>query len=133
LKDTLVDGFPKAATFQYLFNEAISQLPPLQSIIIPELNSVVEDGNGRAVTGELDFYVNSSLKWAVELLRNGDKIGEHLGRFDMNNGNYRKVDMSDYIIVDCRGPKKGGGVQPSDSRCTLYFAQDFKYCTAGAR
>jgi len=98
----------------------MSQFLPIQNAIIPELNTFVEDASGRAVTGELDFYVKGTLKWAVELLRNGDKIGEHLGRFDLKNGKYRKVDMSDYVVVDCRGPKKGGGAQPSESRCTLF-------------
>ena len=133
LKDTLVDGFPKEATFHHLFNEAMSLLLPPQNVIIPELNTAVDDSNGKAVTGELDFYVHGTLKWAVELLRCGDKIGEHLGRFDLQNGKYRKVDMRDYIIVDCRGPKKRAGAPPSDSRCTLYFDQDFKHCLCQIR
>ena len=133
LKDTLVDGFPKETTFQHLFNEAMSLLLPPQNVIIPELNTAVEDSNGKVVTGELDFYVNGTLKWAVELLRHGDKIGEHLSRFDLQNGKYRKVDIRDYIIVDCCGPKKGTDVQPSDSRCTLYFAQGFKHCLCQIR
>jgi hypothetical protein len=129
LRDTLVNGFPKEATFQHLFNEAMSQLLPLHHAIIPELNTlVVNPPNGSDVTGELDFYINGKLKWCVELLRNGDKIGEHIRRFDKNDGKYRKVDMRDYMVVDCRGPMRGGGAQPSESRCTLYFAQDFKYC-----
>jgi hypothetical protein len=57
----------------------------------------------------------------------------HLGRFDPNNGKYRKVDMSDYIVVDCRGPKIGNGVQPSASRCTLYFDQNFQRCLCQVR
>jgi hypothetical protein len=130
LRDTLTNGFPKQATFQHLLNETMSQLLPLDNVIIPELNTLVRNPpNGPDVTGELDFYVNGKLKWCLELLRNGDKIGEHIRRFDENAGKYRKVDMSDYIVVDCRGPMLGGEVkQTSESRCTLYFAQDFKYC-----
>jgi hypothetical protein len=133
LSDTLEQGFPKEATFQHLFNEAMSQLLPLHNAIIPELNTFATDSNGTPVTGELDFYVNGKLRWSVELLRNGDKIGQHIRRFDPNNGKYRKVDMRDYIVVDCRGPKGGGGVRPFESRCTLYFAQDFKSCLCQMR
>jgi hypothetical protein len=134
LRDTLVDGFPKEATFQHLFNEAMSQLLPLDNAIIPELNTLVTNPpSGPDVTGELDFYVDGKLKWCVELLRNGIGIGEHIGRFDLSNGKYRKVDMNEYIVVDCRGPKMGGGVKPSESRCTLYFAEDFKHCLCQMR
>lgn len=128
LRDTLLNGFPKEATFQHLFNEAMSQLLPLENVIIPELNTVVENPPQKIQTGELDFYINGNLKWCLELLRCGNKIGSHLARFDPNNGKYRKVDMSDYIVVDCRGPKIGSGVQPSASRCTLYFDQNFQRC-----
>lgn len=55
----------------------------------------------RSWTGELDFYINGTSKWALEMLRNGAKVGEHMQRFDENNGKYRKVNMSDYLVVDC--------------------------------
>jgi hypothetical protein len=63
LSDTLVDGFPNEATFQHLFNEAMSQLLPLQNAIIPELNaSAPNPPKGSDATGELDFYVNAKLR-----------------------------------------------------------------------
>jgi hypothetical protein len=38
-------------------------------------------GRGRVVTGELDFYINRSLMWGIEILREGNGIiGKHLGR-----------------------------------------------------
>lgn len=108
----------------------MSQLLPLENAIIPELNTTVENlPSDPDVTGELDFYVNGKLKWCLELLRNG----KHIWRFDLNNGKHRKVDMNDYIVVDCRGPKIGGGVKPSESRCTLYFAEDFRHCICQMR
>jgi hypothetical protein len=129
LRDANMQGFPKEAAFQHLLNEAMSQLLPLDNAIIPELNTLVDNfPNEPSVTGELDFYVNGELQWCLELLRNGDKIGEHLARLDLNNGKYRKVNARDYIVVDCRGPKNNRRVVPSASRCTLYFAEDFKHC-----
>ena len=104
------------------------------SFVVVAANPAVENlPSDPDVTGELDFYVNGKLKWCLELLRNGKGVGEHIGRFDLNNGKYRKVTMNDYIIVDCRGPKIGGGVKPSESRCTLYFAEDFKHCICQMR
>ena len=133
LRDTLVNGFPKEATFQHLFNEALSLHLPFQHIIIPELNTFAEDSNGSDVTGELDFYINGDKQWCLELLRNGDKIGEHIARFDEHECKYRKVVMKDYLVVDCRGPKKGGGARTEESRCTLYFSEDFKKCLCQMR
>ena len=78
-------NFPKEAAFQQLFNEAFTmQLPP-QVAVCPELNTFAEDTNGNMVTGELDFYIAGNLHWAIELLRNGDKINEHAQRFDSTN------------------------------------------------
>ena len=130
LRDMLVNSFPKEVTFQHLFNEAMSQLLPMENAIIPELNTWTKNPpNGLCVTGELDFYINGRLQWCSELLRNEDKIGEHIQHFDENNGKYCKVDMNDYLVVNCRrAEKRGAGVQPSESQCTLYFAPDFKHC-----
>ena len=63
----------------------------------------------------------------------GDKIKNHLGRFDPLNGKYRNVEKNDYLVVDCRGPKVGRGCQTNTSRCTLYFSSDFKRCMCKMR
>ena len=133
LSDTLENGFPKEATFQHLFNEAMSQLLKVHNKVIPELNTQVTPTHGSNGTGELDFYINGNLKWCLELLRMGDKIGNHLERFNPLNGRYRNVEMNDYLVVDCRGPKVGSGVQANASRCTLYFSSDFKKCLCKMR
>jgi hypothetical protein len=130
LRETQVQGFPSAAALYYLFNEALSLALPLHEGIIPELNTVVDNppanSNG---TGTIDFYVPGKLKWCLELLRHGDKIGEH-GKHSnpISTGHCRKAEMNDYIVVDCRGPMEGEGYQPSESRCTLYFSEDYQFC-----
>jgi hypothetical protein len=43
LRDTLDNGFPKEATFQHLFNEAVSMHLPIEHFIIPELNTFAKD------------------------------------------------------------------------------------------
>ena len=118
--------FPKEAAFQQLFNEALTmQLPP-HVAVRPELNTFAKDSAGKVVTGELDFYIAGDLDWAIELLREGDKINEHVRRFDPKNGKYRSVGHKDHLVVDCRGPRTYSPVKAMHDRCTLYFSSDFK-------
>ena len=135
LRDTLENSFPKEATFQHLFNEAMSTLLPLTNYIIPELRTFAFDSSGNLVSGELDFYINGDLQWCLEILRLGDKIGEHLARFDYEQGKYREVQMRDYLVVDCRGEKgaRGVPVEVNEARCTLYFAGNFGSCICKMR
>ena len=132
MSDTLENGFPKEATFQHLFNEALSNLLPISNYVIPEFNTFALDKDGAPVYGELDFYINGDLQWCLELLRQGDKIGEHLKRFDASVGKYREVQQKSHLVVDCRGPKKRTA-QVDMSRCTLYFAEDFRSCICKMR
>ena len=85
----------------------------------------MQNADGTAHSGELDFFINAHMKWAIELLRNGDKIGEHVARFDPENGKYRLIPYLQYIVVDCRGPRGRSGVRAQKERCTLYFSEDF--------
>ena len=96
-----------------------------QNSVCPELNTFVQNADGTAHSGELDFFINAHMKWAIELLRNGDKIGEHVARFDPENGKYRLIPYLQYIVVDCRGPRGRSGVRAQKERCTLYFSEDF--------
>ena len=119
-------NFPKEAAFQHLFNEAFTMLLPPGVAVCPELNTFAEDTNGKTVTGQLDFFIAGDLRWAIELLRNGDKINEHVQRFDPTNGKYRSVGHTAHLIVDCRGPRASKQVQSMHERCTLYFSTDFE-------
>jgi hypothetical protein len=117
---------PKEAAFQQLFNEAMTLLLPPNVAVHPELNTFAQDASGSIVSGELDFFIDGpGIKWAIELLVGGDKINEHVGRFDPNVGKYRLVGYDDYVIVDCRGPR-ARAVKSMDERCTLYFSDDYK-------
>ena len=53
--------------------------------------------------GRIDFFIRSK-KWGVELLRDGNRLGQHVRRF--TEGEYgkwvKKKWMSDYIIIDFR-------------------------------
>jgi hypothetical protein len=93
--------------------------------VCPELNTFAKDSSGNVITGELDFFVGGKLSWAIEVTRKGDKINEHVSRFDPNNGKYRAIGHSAWIVVDCRGPRVKQ-VESKEARCTLYFAEDFQ-------
>ena len=134
LRNCLQGDFPKGAPLQHFFNETMSMNLTFRNFLIPELNTVATDANGKVVSGELDFYINGSLHWCIELLRNGDKIGEHLGRFQPRTGKYRNlVKSNDYLVVDCRPPKRGRGANIAEDRCTLYFEENFSKCRVQMR
>jgi hypothetical protein len=51
--------------------------------------------------GRVDFYIPAK-EWGVELLREGDRLAQHSGRFS-SKGTYKKdLSLSDYVILDCR-------------------------------
>ena len=114
---------PKEAVYQQLFHEAIAALLPTTYRIIPELGTEAMIG-GKVKTGELDFYIRNGNKWGLELLRDGDKIGEHLGRIP---GKYKNVVADEWLVVDCR-VHPSVPIKPAYNRCSLVFSEDFRSC-----
>ena len=129
LRHSCLDGFPKEAAFQHFFNEAMSVHLTTSNFLIPEFNTWAVNSEGEEISGELDFYIGGQLQWCVELLWNGDKLGDHIARFDKHNGKYREVIAKDYLVLDCRPPKSGRAVVINDeNRCTLYFEENCTQC-----
>ncbi|TDL27128.1 hypothetical protein BD410DRAFT_486230 [Rickenella mellea] len=101
-KERLIDSGPPQITqstpeaqFQHEFYRACFDLSKGQVITFPEFGTA----KGRA-----DFYI-PSMKWGIELLRNGDRLEEHVCRFN-STGKYGKtLPLTDYIILDCRFSK----------------------------
>ena len=133
IRNSLQTEFPKEAAFQHFFNEAMSMNLTNTNFLIPELNTWATNASGEEISGELDFYINGRLQWCLELLRNGDKIGEHLARFKPQTGKYRNVEAKDYLVVDCRPPKRGNGAQIAADRCNLHFEENFSKCRVQMR
>jgi len=51
--------------------------------------------------GRVDFYIPAK-NWGVELLRDGNQLAQHCGRFSSPTGSYGSTfPLSDYIILDC--------------------------------
>jgi len=130
-------NFPLEISFQHLFYNAFCLVMPLPYIILPEKHTQTTIA-GRVQEGRVDFYINSTLQWSIELLRRGNRMSEHLNRFHTLAGKYREVATKQYLVVDCRGPKgeKGDGISPpheNPNLCTLYFAKDFRTCVCKMR
>ena len=114
------DKYPKEAVLQHLFHEAIRSLLPLSYRIIPEYGTMaVIDGVSKTI--ELDFYIRNGTKWALELLRDGQKISQNLSRIP---GKYQNVEVDQWLVVDCLVEKEP---QIKDANyCALVFSKDFK-------
>jgi hypothetical protein len=51
--------------------------------------------------GRVDLYIPSK-EWGLELLRDGNQLEEHSGRFSGSVSYGTTLSASDYIILDCR-------------------------------
>ena len=120
---------PKEAVYQHLFMQAMHACSPASIMICPELSRVFPDesSDDGIITGELDFYLNGSLRWGIELLVGGVGVGEHIHRF-ADDGKYAKLKVKDYAVVDFR--RSGvSSVQKHDKRVTVFFNDTFEECT----
>ena len=78
--------------------------------------------------GFLDFYFDEQM-WGFELLRNGDRVQEHIERFDPLRGRYRHIPVVDYAIVDFYdfSPKDNDNQQALVGKYyKVVFENDFK-------
>jgi len=78
---------------------AASSLLPHDLIVSSNVGAFLDDKNEAKF---LDFYINNSLCWGIELLREGDRVGEHLDRFT-EKGQYSSllsfVSLFDYEYI----------------------------------
>ena len=125
-----IGDFPKEKTFQIFFTTAITELTnPLVSII-PELSKNID--TYEKIPGSIDLFLNGNLLWGIELLINGDRLNEHISRFDID-GKYSGLKMNDYVLIDLRG-NLNGEIPPKillhPKRITVVFKiGDFSQCT----
>ncbi|KAJ1503809.1 hypothetical protein HMI54_005373 [Coelomomyces lativittatus] len=122
--------FPKEAVFQHLFMEGLASFTPPDCSICPELSKIfpatTNSNTQQNIPREIDFYLNSSLRWGIELLVNGDGIGEHISRFTPPNGKYVALAVSDYTVVDFRRNSIGRptNILRHSNRITVFFKDD---------
>jgi hypothetical protein len=93
------DDFPKETTFQHFFALGLLRNTTADTAICSELSRSFATNTN--VTGEIDFFVNGDRMWGIELVRCGDKIGEHISRFSPQ-GKYAGLQSKDYVVLDFR-------------------------------
>ena len=129
LKSCVQDGlFPLETSFQHLFNEAFTCLLPTIASLKPEYRTKVPGFLGDTKHGFVDFYVNDSVQWAIELLVLGRGLTEHRNRFHPLNGKYRTLPTKKHLVVDVRGPRDTGIERAKQDLCVLYFSNDWASC-----
>jgi hypothetical protein len=134
LQQSIVNGFPKEATFQHLFMGGLTRFTKPYCAVCPELAKVFprpnEPEEDVRISGEIDFYLDGELRWGIELLINGDGIKEHISRFGPG-GKYYDLSLTDYVVVDIRGNATGEttNIQRDPHRITVFFKRgDFSSC-----
>ena len=124
-------SFPLEATFQAHLLNAIIASTPIGCRTVPEMSILFRDGDGKQgkrVQGRVDFYINNRLRWGVELLVNGSRVGEHVHRFSPG-GRYASLEVADYMVIDLRqGPVVSNVVYKSEKKSRVFFEPSFQYC-----
>jgi hypothetical protein len=121
--------FPKEAVFQHVFMEGLASSTKFDCLICPELSRVFPEppnsNSSTSISGEIDFYLDGSLRWGIELLINGAGISEHIDRFSNPNGKYYPLKVKDYAIIDIRRTESGmpTNIVRHEKRITLFFKQ----------
>lgn len=82
--------------WQMEFYRVATSLLSLLQFVSPEVGGLY------GLAKRCDFYVNSDLCWLIEVVRDGDKLAEHLERFGIGGGHgqYLHIPHKDYAIVD---------------------------------
>ena len=72
-------------------------------LLFAHAQSVLRDTHNRVCVLRVlsCFRINSTLNWAVELLRQGDRKGQHLQRFG-GDGKYGPLQAREWRVVDFR-------------------------------
>jgi len=79
---------------------------------------LTSEWSGSSLVGRIDFHVKD-VKWVIECVRDGDKIDEHIERFQQGGRYYKWImsgEIKDYIILDFRTSK------PRKARSKLYLS-----------
>lgn len=92
---------PKEGALQHQFWRGACMCLPPQFQVAAEVSRVIEKGGAATIRGELDFWINSQLNWAFELMREGDRRPQHLERFQPH-GVYAALQPSAWRVVDFR-------------------------------
>lgn len=73
-----------------------------------------------SINGNIDFWINDDRKWAIELLRDGDRRDEHLKRMEIG-GRYHNltIQSSANLVIDFRGPHSPSSKRDVPAGCAV--------------
>jgi hypothetical protein len=79
--------------------------------------------------GYLDFWINSKHRWGFELLRDGDRMKQHLARFQPD-GMYADMldEIKEWLVIDLRMRSQQVNKKPAKGLVHVLFASDFSEC-----
>lgn len=119
----------KEGALQHLLMHAMHQRLPIgYYYLCPELSSVFAEHPSRAVTtcteikGEIDFYLDYVLRWGIEILVRGRKLGSHIARF---TGKYAPLNLKKHIVVDFRFSDDPVSTTTDPNLLSIRFSADF--------
>jgi hypothetical protein len=128
-------AFPKEGALQQMFFLGLTSALPASTEIVSEMSAIFQD-RGDKNRGELDFYVNSTYFYGIELMRLGSSFKEHKDRFlaplpeqatSSNRGKYFTPLIKDFRIVDFR--RAGFQARNTDAfRLLVVFNEDYSGC-----
>lgn len=129
LRDTLsrlAAGTPREDVWQKEFYRvATSQLPTTCNLSAEVSHVFGDEGGGKR---SIDFYVDGELQWMIEFLVEGRDLNEHVARFDLQRGRYRRIRRKDWLVVDFRSSAPRPSVVLPDVMYVL-CSTDFTACT----
>jgi len=93
----------KETNLQHQFWRGAQWCLPSTVTLIGELSRIWawRAKNRIAIDGEIDFWIDSTMRWGIELTRDGSKIREHLNR-GVDDGKYTPLAPAAYRVVDFR-------------------------------
>ena len=123
LVDSVVPGsFPTEIVFQIALVNAFRLNTPFDWQVVPELSRIFPDllkPTADRIRGRIDFFIHGpGVRWGVEVLVNGDGLGEHIARFE-NGGKYHTLNVDDYVILDFRKASLMGKARRHPKQMTI--------------
>lgn len=118
-------NFPKETSLQHMFWAGLAMALPPTTEVVPEAPAVLSQAGKRS--GEIDFYVNTKLHWGIELMRLGDRLENHVKRFE-KGGKYFTPNIQEFAIVDFVNHRYWPKKWPS-GRIVVKFDYYYAFCT----
>lgn len=115
----------KEALFQHNILAGLYAETPASCAILTELSWSF---GGEKIYDELDYFINGTLCWGLELLVHGRGRQDHVERFS-SRGKYAPLGCRDYLVVDFRvGEKSPRAKFESPKLMTVYFEENYSTC-----